>query len=385
MENQLFFANLNNLTGLSVVVCDIEGSPQPDTAEFSSYEKLLFSDICKALRERPVLCHCISDELPIFYYGCTNGSNCFLIGPVAHGELEHQKQLLYRKQAGNAANRLVYSSQQFVLSALSMILEVYCGEKYSLSQLQQIINPHFLKKDSDIRPVRQKIRQIDTFQINHSYAEEVKSLQLVRNGDLEGFQAHISKRTIAYPSPVKDPVKNAEYMCVAMLSVISRTAIEGGLPSVDSFLYSDEFLRKISEAKTEEELATVAYEIKYTYTKLVHQIKSLEAHNLLAIKCKRLIKTNLLSPLSLSSLAKQLSVSKEHLSRSFKTETGMTVTEYYLSKRIDLACELLSYSNMPVREIGEYLQFNSASYFISTFKKYKGVTPSQYRKTHLTE
>ena len=173
-------------------------------------------------------------------------------------------------------------------------------------------------------------------------------------------------------------------MCVALLSVVARAAIEGGLPSVDSFLYSDEFLRKISEAKTETELAAVAYEIKYTYTKLVHQVKSQEAHNLLAIKCKRLIQANLLSAISLSSLAKDLGVSEEHLSRSFKAETGMTVTHYYLSKRVDLACELLSHSNMPIRDIGEYLQFHSSSYFITTFKKFKEVTPSQYRKAHLT-
>ena len=106
--------------------------------------------------------------------------------------------------------------------------------------------------------------------------------------------------------------------------------------------------------------------------------------NLLAIKCKRLIHADLLSPISLSSLARELGVSEEHLSRSFKAETGMTVTHYYLSKRIDLACELLSHSNMPIRDIGEYLQFHSASYFITTFKKFKEVTPIQYRKTHLT-
>ena len=383
MENQLFFSNLQSLTGLSVILCSADGVPLQDAESFSNYEKLMFLDICKVLRERAVICQNVSVDLPIFYYACTDGHLCYLIGPVAHDELDHQKLLLYRKVVGQSANRLVYSTQLFTLSALSMILDVCCNKKYCSSELQQQFNTHLHDSDPDIHPIRQKIRQIDTFQINHSYAEEVKSLQLVREGNLAGFHAHLNENTIAYPSPVKNPRKNAEYMCIALLSVVSRAAIEGGLPSVDSFLYSDEFLRKISEAKTEAELAAIAYEIKYTYTKLVHQVKSQEAHNLLAIKCKRLIQANLLSPISLSSLAKDLDVSEEHLSRSFKSETGMTVTHYYLSKRIDLSCELLSHSNMPIRDIGEYLQFHSASYFITTFKKFKDMTPSQYRKTHL--
>ena len=384
LENQLFFSNLHSMTGLTVTVCDMDGTPLQDADSFSNYGKLLFLDICKQLRDTEILCHPVSVELPIYYYGCTDGNLCYLIGPVAHDELEHSKLLLYRKLVGKFANRLVYSTQLFTLSALSMVLEVCCNKNCSSAELQLLFNSHIQQDDPDIRPIRQKIRQIDTFQINHSYAEEVKSLQLVREGDLAGFHNQLTQQTMAYPSPVKSPRKNAEYMCVALLSVVARAAIEGGLPSVDSFLYSDEFLRKISEAKTEAELAAVAYEIKYTYTKLVHQVKSQEAHNLLAIKCKRLIQANLLSPISLSSLAKELGVSEEHLSRSFKAETGMTVTHYYLSKRIDLACELLSHSNMPIRDIGEYLQFHSASYFITTFKKFKEVTPSQYRKTHLT-
>lgn len=383
MENQLFFSNLRSITGLAVTICTMDGTPMQETDSFSNFEKLLFKDTCKKLQEAEVLCQSVSVDLPIFYYGCSNGNHCYLIGPVAHDELTHDKLLLYKKLAGKYANRLVYSTQLFTLSALSMVLEVCCNKKCSSSELHQMFNSHLQKEDPDIRPIRQKIRQIDTFQINHSYAEEVKSLQLVRDGDLAGFREHLTQQTIAYPSPVKSPRKNAEYMCVALLSVVARAAIEGGLPSVDSFLYSDEFLRKISEAKTEAELAAVAYEIKYTYTKLVHQVKSQEAHNLLAIKCKRLIQSSLLSPISLSSLAKELGISEEHLSRSFKTETGMTVTHYYLSKRIDLACELLSHSNMPIRDIGEYLQFHSSSYFITTFKKFKEVTPSQYRKTHL--
>jgi YesN/AraC family two-component response regulator len=59
--------------------------------------------------------------------------------------------------------------------------------------------------------------------------------------------------------------------------------------------------------------------------------------------------------------------------------TGMTLINYINSKRVIKAKELLLKTNKNVTAIAEEVGFKSAPYFYRTFKKYVGLTPSEYR------
>ena len=59
--------------------------------------------------------------------------------------------------------------------------------------------------------------------------------------------------------------------------------------------------------------------------------------------------------------------------------------DYLNMYRIDSACRMLRVSGCSVTEAGFSCGFNDLSYFVKTFKKYKGVTPKQYRKRYESE
>ena len=48
--------------------------------------------------------------------------------------------------------------------------------------------------------------------------------------------------------------------------------------------------------------------------------------------------------------------------------------------RIERACYQLIHSDSSIIEISVNCGFNDVGYFIKTFRKYKGTTPSKYRK-----
>ena len=85
--------------------------------------------------------------------------------------------------------------------------------------------------------------------------------------------------------------------------------------------------------------------------------------------------------ISLSDLARQCSMSDNHFSYVFKTVFNITPSEYIISKRLELAIQLLvSNPDMNMLDIAFQCGFNNSANFNKIFKKYIGTTPSEYRK-----
>lgn len=84
--------------------------------------------------------------------------------------------------------------------------------------------------------------------------------------------------------------------------------------------------------------------------------------------------------ISITSIATELGVSEGHLSHIFKKETGYTVINYLTQFRIHAAMELLQDCKYKVYQVAEQVGYRDVSYFSSTFKKFTGVSPSDYQE-----
>ncbi|MCR8634208.1 AraC family transcriptional regulator [Paenibacillus radicis (ex Xue et al. 2023)] len=88
-------------------------------------------------------------------------------------------------------------------------------------------------------------------------------------------------------------------------------------------------------------------------------------------------------PFALDDLAKELHLSKHYVSHLFRSETGGSITEYVIARRIRQACWLLKTESKSVEHIGSLVGIPNSPYFCRLFKKITGLTPIQYRKSHL--
>ncbi len=83
--------------------------------------------------------------------------------------------------------------------------------------------------------------------------------------------------------------------------------------------------------------------------------------------------------ITINKVCKHLHISTGYFSTIFKKETKMTYLAYLVQLRMETAKELLNMTSLKSFEIAERVGFSDANYFSNSFKKYIGVSPSEFR------
>lgn len=83
--------------------------------------------------------------------------------------------------------------------------------------------------------------------------------------------------------------------------------------------------------------------------------------------------------LTIADTAAAINLSEGYLSRLFKKETGYTFNNYLTLYRIHTAMHLLQDCHKKVYEVSEEVGFADTTYFSTLFKKFVGLTPSEYQ------
>jgi AraC family transcriptional regulator len=92
------------------------------------------------------------------------------------------------------------------------------------------------------------------------------------------------------------------------------------------------------------------------------------------------LEQSLLDDWHLDDYASQIGYSKYHLSRIFKQETGLTISEYIRKRRLATAAMYLLHSDESIIQIAFKLHFQSQEAFTRSFKELYNMPPGKYRK-----
>lgn len=92
------------------------------------------------------------------------------------------------------------------------------------------------------------------------------------------------------------------------------------------------------------------------------------------------INHNFKEDITLSKIAREFWLNPSYLSRQFKVNVGVNITEFITGRRLDYAKVQLVVSDTSISEIALNSGFNNISYFNTVFKQRMGISPRQYRK-----
>lgn len=98
------------------------------------------------------------------------------------------------------------------------------------------------------------------------------------------------------------------------------------------------------------------------------------------------INNNCLSgQLSTQTIAKENGISVPTLMRLLNEFVGMSAIDYINAYKISVACEQMQVSDMNASEVAVWSGFDDEKYFSRVFKRIKGMTPTEYRKSKSDE
>ena len=85
-------------------------------------------------------------------------------------------------------------------------------------------------------------------------------------------------------------------------------------------------------------------------------------------------------PLNLETLARKFNITEQTYRKKFKRLCSMTPSAFRTRYLIELACQRLRNSDVPLKQIAEELGYGNEYYFMRRFKQIAGVTPGNYRR-----
>lgn len=264
---------------------------------------------------------------------------------------------------------------QNLLALLELLSYIKIEEKYEDEEILDangLIEKQEIGLEADVR--------IDTEDIyHHTYQEEVKTMDYIREGNLEEVVGAVELLASTAGKLSENEIRNERNLGICSITLATRAAIEGGAAPAKAYKLSDLYINKIDQCKRMTEIFEYRKRSLYDFAKLVVEEREKRANSRYTEQCKEYIRKYYHQKICIPDIAEVLGVSESHLSRIFKKETGESIQKYSMHMRIERAENLLKYSEASLTEISEYLCFSSQSHFGKVFKVYKNMTPKQYR------
>lgn len=213
-----------------------------------------------------------------------------------------------------------------------------------------------------------------------SYLEELERryLQYVLRADLIGAIANANEIfdwMLEYYSEYRAAmeVKVLEMILIIEQQAFYKRGVRYG------FLYRENYIKEIQQCVNEYELREWLLNKTKEVCSNLTTIKERETDTVIE-KAKKYIDTNFQKGISLEEVSRKIDISPYYFSKMFKQKMGETFIEYLTKKRMSHAKELLRNPEYSIKEICMISGYSDPNYFSRIFKKYEGMTPSEYRE-----
>ncbi len=349
-------------------------------------DKAYRKELITAVKEQHITL--FTQERPVLLGGVAVADNLILIvGPVVTTTVDSNFTQLFaaKHQASNVV--LQECTPAKLASMLLLIYSSLTGEKISLTSfldryfMQDQLMQQAMNKAADIfyhETVMERPHNPISF--------ERDIIDAVKQGDENALIRALNSPFASMRGTLaKDRLRSQKNLAIVDITIASRALIDTGFSAEETFITTDAFIRNVEESKDCEEVTALARACAVYCTKMVQKQREEAKHksaiqNPIVQQACDYIDRHAFAKLDVKAIAEHLNVSVGYLSKLFKREQHLTMSDYMRKRKIELATMMLANTEQSIDEIALSLSFCSQSHFGAVFQREMGCTPASYRK-----
>lgn len=320
---------------------------------------------------------------------CPHGD--YLVGPVQlPADIKCLNQLDIYPSDPDFHNHICYIPMTFYVENILLLYNLFHEDQMTLD-VHASLGQYISETDNKVREhvTHSAFGNREELIRHNPFDNEVRDLKAIEEGRLDLFDQlwRDNYHTDTMSLLSRDPIRAAKYLTIMSVTLASRAAIRGGVLPETALTLCDSYVLQIDELKDPEGLESIARSAWINFAFLasdskkatVEQVDSRD--NPIITKCRDYVFLHLHEKISVNQIAEELNLNPTYLTNLFKKTEGISLYQFILNEKIDLAKNLLTYSTHSYIDIANYLGFSSQSHLSQVFKRATGMSPKQYRNT----
>ena len=330
------------------------------------------------------------------YYGVLNiADNKIIIGPtrfIPNSPQELRDIAFMANVSPEDVPAFLTGMKAIVGLPLERLMQMLCLMQYLITGVQTDISQMIIhdshQEDMQRIMVSEQMDQITRYNLftqscDNTYFIEKRLMDMISAGDVLSLNEWLKKpTTVHHRAYALDPIRQLKNTLISTITLASRSAITGGMEYGDAIKLANDFIYKCELLQSSEEILNLQCHVLKAFAEKVSVLKYGDVESRLLIDVANYIQKNISLPITVNDIAKSLYMSRPYLSKKFKKETGISVSDFIHRQKIEEAKRLLKFTDKSMLSISVYLCFSSQSHFTNMFKKMTGQLPKEYRIQH---
>lgn len=328
-----------------------------------------------------------SEDIELFKYALKNIAEETLTPKLHCATFEHEDHIVVIVNTGeladsadlilwaetlqaNVASHLKFSASVGIGSLEPGVAHLHVSYKQAIAALER---RYFTGAEKIVTYLAAEGDEPD--QTSYPLAEEKAILHAVAAGDGEETILRLEEfnRALKPESTSKEHVLKS---ALALVFALYRFCIERNINTSEVF---GKDLTRLSSIMSHSSLEAITVSLADFLNKIRGQLDEKKNSNKLLQAAVDFMKQNYRKDISRETVAREVFITPGYLSLLFKQELKTSFVECLHQIRTEKAAGLLKDRSLRISDIAYEVGYNDEKYFFQVFKKYTGMTPSQYR------